>query len=153
MRHQCPCQCRYRAGWESLAEAPPERARPSATRDKRRKEIFSSRSFATPRHGLKGAENPRSSTTRYRLVQHGRESDAGEAQNKENEHQRQEASRLRAGAAELFPDEYAPDGGDHRPALAERVRSGRADHLRVGRDKIRRGADCPDNPAQDAVEV
>src|SRR2546428_14089629 len=100
MRHQCPCQCRYRAGWESLAEAPPERARPSATRDKRRKEIFSCRTFATPRHGLKGAENPRSSTTRYRLGHHGGEVGAREAPEKENQEQRQEAARLPGGAAQ-----------------------------------------------------
>ncbi len=39
----------------------------------------------------------------------------------EHEHQRQQAAGASVGTAELLPDEYAPNGGDHRRALTQSV--------------------------------
>ena len=55
------------------------------------------------------------------LILHSGYDNAGQTGKEEAEHKGKEAVDTLAGALELLPDEYAPDGGNHRCALAQCV--------------------------------
>src|SRR5487761_795105 len=83
-----------------------------------------------------------------RLAHQRSDRDRAQAEQETGKHPGEQLPRPTRGVGKFTPDEYAPDGGDHRRTLSDGVGNRRADQTGMRGDEVEDSAGGPYDPAQ-----